>query len=510
MTMLRDITYPLRHVGAFFFLVQVLFIGTAAEQGFALPFEGGHKSDMTDVVGTSSEDVVELCRAISTTMLDERIKGLGGTHRIYFHWGFSESIPREYLNAAIDAALKKNSNLSRAEVQRLIIAEWQRRLNDVINLAEKVTGLPRTQAKGVAGILYYVHLLGDYSTRNPQGLRTLDFVINDLEKNLNRIFTNNSDTARALSAALRAAYDKSLSSQENAARLLAVLKTELAKALKEKRGALGTMQMAQYTMLKCSLVLLSSPTMNTMAQKCLVLNKRFDEIFGQNKNLKTAVGAGLVAMAFSTVGHGFRVLNGDEELGQAVLGVTKDTSLTGTATFISTGIMAKIEDKWVIVAKCPKLQAGIGGGVAVFIFDETHTISQFIMTDMTAEQFLLETGKNTSTALAAGTAAYCAVMLGAGPVGPVVFAVTIGAEVIVNQAWTQYEQQQERKYLFMEDLIGRMPLEVLNRRSYWNTSNWKRPDPSFEKELPFETKLPFESEMPFKAVYDWETDYGWK
>lgn len=114
-----------------------------------------------------------------------------GNHRLIGHWGFSGAIPfnKEPYKTALAPYPKEK-----------VIKLWQNFVQEEIRRTMEHTGLPKRQAQGLVGVIYDIHLLGDYSTKYTDPLPPPKYVEKDLSKNLSRLLGNNDSLRREIKA----------------------------------------------------------------------------------------------------------------------------------------------------------------------------------------------------------------------------------------------------------------------------------------------------------------------
>jgi hypothetical protein len=437
-TVRRMLWHPVRQALA---ICVALVLGGSTVSARNYEGKDGHKQDMRQVTGTQgSTELDAVFKHISHELLDRRIPGVAGDHRLYFHWGFSASIPRESMKEAIAAIRKSNPDMTYNQARRLLVDEWKKRVNQSIDKVQEMTGLTRRQAKGLCGILYDTHLLGDYGTKQTEHLQNAEGLKRDLKKSVNRLFGNHSKAARELNDALEKAYREGGSEAERAKRMVAVLKKKLGPLA--KRQGIPVEKMVDSFLAQ---------------QEASVLNRAVHA--GKN--------AAMIAAAFSVTINGYRYLQGDIDGQQLLMKTLEDSSQAGIATTVSVGIMEKIGEKYVLTVP---VTAGLGVGVATLVFDETRLLWRMVKKDISGEVFIAETRDAMVKAAASGTAAYVAVLLGASSGGPVVMAVSIGAYVITDLAINKYEELQDFGHFSLDDMLGGAPDEVRNRHTVWDVA----------------------------------------
>lgn len=117
-------------------------------------------------------------------------------HRVIGHWGFQGNIPFN-----VEPWRSELAKYPRRELIRL----WQEYTTKLVANTQALTGLPAQPAKGLTGLVYNLHLLGDREA----GQVMVDAVIptgailKDLEKNLHSLFGKNSAASHEVVKALR-------------------------------------------------------------------------------------------------------------------------------------------------------------------------------------------------------------------------------------------------------------------------------------------------------------------
>jgi len=193
-----------------FILLFLLVLGTCYRPSMsnAKPFEGatGHKRDFASILeGVEGSELDKLKKVISSTFTDgaPTAVDLGGfscgNHRWFAHWGFEGTIPFNQPGPLNDC-LRKLSPEKRIVVENRIREIWITRVKKLQKHAEIATGLPPQQAKGLTGLLYNGHLLGDWTPGNKElrQLVNVNSIEKDITKNLHRLFGNNSGFVREI------------------------------------------------------------------------------------------------------------------------------------------------------------------------------------------------------------------------------------------------------------------------------------------------------------------------
>lgn len=136
-------------------------------------------------------------------------------HRILGHWGFEGSIPfnQEPWKSAL-AQYPKDE----------LIQMWSKYNTSLVKRVAKLTGLGTHEAKGLTGIIYNTHLLGDLVEGNTRTdlVYPIDGICKDIEKNLHRLLGNNSTEAKNVITQIRA-LPKSMPQASKATKVLDIL-----------------------------------------------------------------------------------------------------------------------------------------------------------------------------------------------------------------------------------------------------------------------------------------------
>ena len=226
---------------------------------------------------------------------------------------------------------------------------------------------------------------------------------------------------------------------------------------------------------------ISSPALTTAltTTSANILSNKVNSV-----KLKTSLKAGAVTALFSGLSHTWKVCHGEEEGSEAIGLIVRDTGLSITSIYIAEGIIQRFgSGKYAITAivkegtsqSVKQIGAMFNYGLATFIFDESFHIYSYITGNITPDQFFKETGNSVVKAAASGTAAYCAVAIGASPGGPIVIAVSIGVYIAVSKTLNIYENYDENQHFYVSDYLGKLPLELLRRPTTWNLP--ARPNP---------------------------------
>ncbi len=220
------------------------------------------------------------------------------------------------------------------------------------------------------------------------------------------------------------------------------------------------------------------------------------------KDIRISIKAGGVAALFSGIGNAWSVIQGEKKIDEAAMETLGTGIHAGTSLYFTNAIIQRVGNgKYaltaIVDASAKELFPGISTsvavrsaflnyGVATFIFDETKSVFFFVKGDMDINKFMVTTGKNILTSTGSGLATMCAVVLGSNPAGFTVMAVSIGGYLIVNHTISYAERLNKRNYLFIEDILGHLPLEMQRRVTPWDREYSITPWNRQERQTPWE------------------------
>jgi hypothetical protein len=451
-------------------IVSFFFIFILPANLLALPFspsrdypEGHYNHFLNVFEGIEGTNIDNLYKIISTT-IDKPFSGLPGNHRNFGHWGFEGDIPfnRDPLKSILES--KYPNTIERDLFKQQIKEEWISRVKQLTNSSMALTGLPERQAKSFAGLLYNTHLLGDWRTTYIDPLAKPEIVIDDILKNLHRLFGNNSTFVKDIEKDI-ASLNKSLSDKLKAEKILEILKkSEIGKNLFETYESFLTKNNIYYRPIGQKYTADALKLMPTSMKSSLKnLTSKLPPSYS------TAIKAGAISSIFSGLSASWNVYNNEESASAALTQVFSDTSLSVIGIYLSEGLIQNLGNgKYAITAiiksGVPIQTAATGAlinyGVATFIFDEVSNLYNYFTGGITCEEFVSQTATSALKAAAAGTAAYCTVLLGASAGGPCVMAISIGTYVAVNKVIAKYQEIDSRKYLTYKDILLLYPKGV--------------------------------------------------
>ena len=204
--------------------------------------------------GAKNAEIVKWMKFISSDMIDKKefhdslkIKcGFDCTspklHRLLFHWGYNskpwnDALERRVRRFARDNKIQEDSIVT--VIKEKVRTEQKRRNRKVNEMTEDLFGFAHggTAARFAnffASIAYDVHLIGDYMTDNSclEGLQGLDSVVGDM---VNRIRAVDNIKGKNIIRGITAINMESGDVQKKADKLMAYLKQEMPRFIKEAR-----------------------------------------------------------------------------------------------------------------------------------------------------------------------------------------------------------------------------------------------------------------------------------
>lgn len=360
-----------------------------------------HANDMLNVLIDDSIKNTELRNALAefSKVIDnfEVIKGLPlgqEGHRLYGHWGFGDSIPfnKPPLKNMLESIALKEGPAAAEVAKQKIISAWAKDTGRLIGLAESMVGTGGRTARGLAGLLYSVHLLGDYSGKKLGGLQNIDYLILDLKKQLYNLYGHNSYKAKSIISSIDKilSANKSLSTSEKAFKILNYLKTD--KIIKNTLSELKAV----------------NPSIG------LIFKNRGTEIIGKQVSLQSI-----------------------EQAAQS----------RGLKNFkVVPGLLAP--NGKLLVA----LKIGASAGAIAFSIDSGIATYQYLNGNLFTNEYKEKIVRSAINGTAVGGATAVAVLLGANPAGLVVAGVAFGTYLIVDKSLDVYHEITDRSILTPEDL----------------------------------------------------------
>lgn len=274
--------------------------------------------------------------------------------------------------------------------QRMIQA-WRQDVAKMEDISARMLGVRGRTAKGFAGILYDVHLMGDYSGEKLGALQDIEALKNDLIKNVNRVFGNHSAQSGDIIRGLDAAFKSGATASGKSERMLAFLsesdefRVEFQKLLKRERFLASILKVPEITELKSG---------------------------------KTA--KDIERLARTRTGSDVRV------------------------------VPALVRDGRLLVS----LESGAGAGFLVFAVDAAAPSWQYAHGEILKPEYRERIVQAAINGAGVGGATAVMVILGANPAGLAVIGVATGAYIAIDKLQQVYRENRNAVYLTKADLLA--------------------------------------------------------
>lgn len=400
------------------------------------------------------------------------LKGVG-EHREFAHWGMNGSIPEEFLDA-----IEK----SRPGCKERVVELWRQFVvtrREAVKQALNLSG-PNSDraAQSLISMMNDIHVLGDHTTVSTANLRTIDNVVNDYLKSLNRMLGNHNGLSQQIKAEIKLLPQR-LSNQERAARILDILKSHNSEFSRKatnvlsRMGYTGDVGAIDYEKLKkitgtastssdvarhWSCQLMDDLKLRLAKAKPIRLYGGLKESYNCSIDKASRRMAERAYQAFNNVYSPSALKSMSEVKGcRTVVGVLQEVTVKdGTQKLV---LSIPVEN----FAK--GIKSGIGAGVMTFVFTEGATLYQFAHGDISQEDFCWESAKNCSSAMLVGSATFVAVVLGAEPVGWVVVGIGIGSYMLCDLAFSEIRHLVDGPSFTLDDILGELPTEIQRRKT---------------------------------------------
>lgn len=438
--------------------------------------------DVHKLIDKKSFEVLDKLNALQ----DGVALGSKSDHRILFHWGLKGDIPfrsSEKLSAYLGKLTPENQSIARS----LIIGEWQ---NITSTIEEEITqrymqsnGLRielKKQAEAIIGIMYDTHILADYTTKKIYSLQNPQKLVKDIVDNLYQIFGQSSEYVRNLEVEINRIMKiiKESTDEERIREAVSQIRELLKKAnIGNRLVKLGLLNPESVKLIE-EIMNAEPPSriLATIGRMEVLYNRLLDTM---PEKLRPAFNMAAVTALISSMKNTWLFCNGELDASEALLNVAQDTILSGSSLYVSEAIIQHLGGgKFALTVLIDKptdflgrLQHAKGAAlqyaVFTFVFDEaTHIWKWVVSEEISTEDFVRETRDTMIKSVVSGTASYCTVLLaGVAATSPWVMAVAIGSSFMVSKALDVYEDYDSRHYFFIEDVIGRLPLEIQRKES---------------------------------------------
>lgn len=415
--------------GIFLFLLQITFVGEFAfaqtefepeQMLYRSKFE--HAQDIVEAFhGNPSAQqplLRELAGSVSSTIDNFKViselntlygeNGLQkisqGQHRVYGHWGYSGSIPKGAFEAfyeSIDKSALSESQKEalRKQVKKIITEHWVKDVTSIRNqVAALFPGLTERQVRGIAGMMYDLHVLGDMTTSagvNPniiggaKALQNINALARDIEKNIFRILGSRSKVAQEMIEQLRPLFKE----LENAT--TASQKAEVAKKINQE---LAKNQKLREQLAKGQ----ESGTKGASASA-----KAHTNVSQYKMNWNQAITMGVSMAIFRNAGSIINTFAGDEEWQNTLAAVGCDAAGYTVSIKVANALIVEVGGKIALLSWLPKASNSMGGAViaGMFIFDSSKVGFSYLQGNIAEEEFIEEFISNSKQTMKAAIAA---------------------------------------------------------------------------------------------------------
>lgn len=402
-----------------------------------------------------------------------------GEHREFAHWGMSGSIPEEFLTAMEKAHPGSKERV--VELWRQFVITRREAVKQALNLSGPNSD---RAAHALASMMNDIHVLGDQTTKATAHLRTIDNVVNDYMKAMNRMLGNHNGLSAQIKAEIKL-IPKGLSNQERAARILEILKshnTEFSRkatSVLSRMGYNGDIISINYEKLRAITGTASTPKPSSVLKKNGIDYKPVKKVHEMGdakphpakvKEIKVG-GKVIKQVEVPVVRENGRLYPAAEYMAKnpgkqlsAGKNLAKGAMKQGGKSAIVKG-SGEIS-KWLA---SPAGQ-GVSAGVLTFLIKEGEAVIAYSDGSMEADEFHTRTALNTGVAVTEGTVVY--VISAALAEAPVV--ITVGALIIggiaVEQAGEYVWYRIDREVgtfpgISVDELLYQVDEETRNRRT---------------------------------------------
>lgn len=367
------------------------------------------------------------------------LKGVG-EHREFAHWGLNGSIPEDFI-AAMEKA-HPGSSQRVVELWRQFVVTRREAVKQALNLSGPNSD---RAAQALASMMNDIHVLGDHTTVSTANLRSIENVVNDYLKSLNRMLGNHNGLTPQIKAEIKA-LSNTLSGSERAAKILEILKShnvefsQKATYVLSRMGYTGDVGMIDHnalTRITGATAHSSDAVAHWSVQMMGDLKARLGKsapmkLYG---TLKASVNGRIERVSQQMAQDAYRTFENvyspqtiaamkDVKGVRPVVGVLQEVTMKDGSTRMVLSIPVENFAKGI--------KSGIGAGIMTFVFSEGATLYQFSRGEITQETFCWESAKNCSAGILAGTATFVAVVLGAAPGGWVVMGIGVGSYMLCD------------------------------------------------------------------------------
>lgn len=410
--------------------------------GWAHPSQAMHVADAVQTIEGFNEFnslASEMYKLLDTMTIDG-VRLSAKTHRDLFHpILFGREVPKDLLDS-VSQSYARATGVTVEKAKKILIKARSNYIRWCIELVQKRTGLPRKAAEGLAGLLQVTHLLGDADVLDNavfKALPNFDNITNAVLDHIDNLFKGGSDDLMKQVAFQKrsivelARLYRNNSPYEYSLALGQKLKiSPWGKLIKERygntlasRGIYYDVKLADEMLQRCNQAYRENGWKRRERLK--------DDLLKKKHSLKLQEKTGI------------RVKNTNYLTTRRINQANAIASKEVETVVYRQGVLQHIRNasgEWVDALSVPIKQAGkgiaagVGAGVATFVFSEGVSFVIYQTGAMTEEEFIRETEKNCATALTTGAATTVVVALGWQPAGWIVLGVGITSDFIYGIA----------------------------------------------------------------------------
>ena len=390
---------------------------------------------------------------------------------------------------------------------------WAKIKKEAVDSIAQQTGLPNKAAGAFTGVLYDVHLLHDYTGEFGEAILKSEKICDDIVKNLHTLFGNNSDFVKELEKQLRQiTANPNLNNIQKAREMLNVLENvklgekmyaTYGRFLSEKGIKLvysktgqkmletvgdGIIDQFSQKLIQDYLKTLNIPkeeakkaTEKIIKQRKVILTEfekkgkkayRFQLVFQRNPAERAAskYAKEIIKQSGGKINEAEFIKLLEDSLRES----HQKRLIAKNITEDQIKEAARKAGSW---AKLNPKTLGLQTGIVTLIFSEGMTVFQFSETDMSEEEFIKETLKNTGEASLSAMIMTCSIYLGANPFtwphGLIIAGIEFGTIAIYNFAFTNIQQYLDSQIFTLDDFLGDLPPEIRDRTTSLSNAAYK-------------------------------------
>lgn len=368
----------------------------------------------------------------------------------------------------------------------VLVKEWKAYQEATLSLVQEYTRLPLEKSKAFAGIIWDIHLLGDWTPDNSEVkwlVRTQD-IMEDMRKNLKTLMGERGEKIyERLAKAIKPLFDKGVADRDVAVQIMKILKEQRigsAIYLENKQAMRGlwnsdvavnvnndraTIRVQE----KITRIGAAKESARAKVRPATARNTTPKDLVDDvSKNCKKSRVVEMQSRNASNNAKGVanssrQIIAKDVAELKKMEGelLKKNPKVTKVRTVV--GVMKKVESESgkegvALVVPASAVDSGVKvaakaaavEGCVAFVFSEGYAVCAYAYGGMSEDEFYRVTVKNVTASSVVAGATFVAVMLGAAPGGPVVMAVGIAGYILVDLA---FEAARSSPFT-LEDVLG--------------------------------------------------------